>query len=124
MGGFVAGFRRYTEFTGRSRRRDYWGFVLVNALIFAVGATLALTVGRDADASTYTTLGWAIVIALSFYGLVLLVPGIALQFRRYQDIGWNGAWSLLGWIVPLLTFVVACIPGNQGPNRFGPDPKG
>ncbi|WP_062530713.1 DUF805 domain-containing protein [Demequina rhizosphaerae] len=123
MDGFVTAFRRYTDFAGRSRRREYWGFVLVNVAIFAVATALALTVGRDSDAQTYTTLGWVIVIAASFYGLVLLVPGIAIQFRRYQDIGWPGAVSIVGWFLPLLTLIVACIPGNEGPNRYGPDPK-
>ncbi|WP_062519194.1 DUF805 domain-containing protein [Demequina silvatica] len=123
MGGYVAGIKRYTDFTGRSRRSEYWGFVLVNALIFTVVAVLALTAGRDAEAGTYTTFGWVLVIALSFYGLVLLVPAIAIQFRRYQDIGWNGALSIIGWFIPLLTLVVACIPGNEGPNKYGPDPK-
>ena len=42
--------RRYAEFSGRSRRKEYWMFVLLNALI-SVFVGLVFLVGYYADMS-------------------------------------------------------------------------
>ncbi len=114
---------KYAQFSGRSRRLEYWGFVVINAIIVTILAILLATVGMDADAGTYTAIGWVLVAVLVVYGLFVLIPSLALQWRRYQDIGWAGAVSIVGWFVPLLTLIVSFIPGNPGENQYGPDPK-
>ncbi|WNM27294.1 DUF805 domain-containing protein [Demequina capsici] len=74
--------------------------------------------------SSLTAVGVILLAIIAIYGLFVLIPSLALAWRRYQDIGWGGALSIVGWFVPLLTFIVAFIPGNPGPNQFRPDPKG
>ncbi|MDN4477834.1 DUF805 domain-containing protein [Demequina lignilytica] len=115
--------RKYAQFTGRSRRKEFWGFALVNILISVVFSILIGAVGIDRDTNEYTLIGWVLVALIVLYGLFILVPNIALQWRRYQDIGWAGPVSIVGWFVPLLTLIVAFIPGNVGGNDYGPDPK-
>ncbi|MDN4473853.1 DUF805 domain-containing protein [Demequina zhanjiangensis] len=122
MNGYKAALSKYAQFSGRSRRAEFWGFALVNILISIVFSILITLVGVSSD-GTYTTVGWILVAAIVLYGLFILIPNLALQWRRYQDIGWAGAVSIIGWFVPLLTFIVALIPGNAGPNQYGPDPK-
>lgn len=114
---------KYAQFTGRSRRREFWGFALVNILISIVFSILITAIGIDRDTNTYTAIGWVLVILIVLYGLFILIPNIALQWRRYQDIGWAGPISIIGWFIPLLTLIVAFIPGNPGSNQFGEDPK-
>ncbi|MDN4475109.1 DUF805 domain-containing protein [Demequina sp. SYSU T00192] len=123
MGGYTTALKRYAEFSGRSRRAEYWGFVLVNVLISVAFSILLAVAGYDYE--TMEASGFAIVILVVFglYGLAILIPSLALQWRRYQDIGWPGAVSIIGWFVGLLTLVVSFIPGNDGPNQYGPDPK-
>ncbi len=121
MNGYKAAISKYAQFSGRSRRAEFWGFALVNILISVVVSVLMTLVGiKD---STYTAVGWILVVLMVLYGLFILIPNLALQWRRYQDIGWAGAISIIGWFVPLLTFIVALIPGNPGANQYGPDPK-
>ncbi len=122
MGGYTKAFRHYATFDGRTRRADYWQFVLVNLIILLLLNSMAFVWGRASDGG-FTALGAVAVIVTGIYLLVTLLPRIALDWRRFHDIGWPGAVSIIGWFVPLLTLIVACIPGNPGPNQYGPDPK-
>ncbi len=123
MGYYTLAFRRMTDFSGRSRRAEYWMFALINALIAIALSLLLVLAGRDSDGTSITAFGWVIYIVAIVYGIAVLLPAIALQWRRYQDIGWAGALSIVGWFIPLLTFIVALIPGNVGANAYGADPK-
>ena len=38
-------FQRYAEFSGRSRRMEYWSFILMNAVVFLVLASVAIAMG-------------------------------------------------------------------------------
>ncbi|WP_296665621.1 DUF805 domain-containing protein [Demequina sp.] len=120
--GYQTALSKYAQFSGRSRRTEYWGFVLINTIIILALELVAILAGRDADGA-FTVVGWIFIAAIVVYSLFVLIPAIALSWRRYQDIGWAGAVSIVGWIIPLLTFIVAFIPGNPGANQYGPDPK-
>jgi uncharacterized membrane protein YhaH (DUF805 family) len=89
-------------------------FALFNAIIFVVLAILA--------AITRSFFFW---ILYGIYGLAVLIPSIAVAWRRMQDTGRHGLWILLGLIpfvggIILLIFMI--LPGTPGPNEFGPDP--
>jgi uncharacterized membrane protein YhaH (DUF805 family) len=66
-------------------------------------------------------------VLAAIYGLAILLPGLALAFRRLHDTDRTAWWLLIilvpfaGWIVLL---VFACLEGTPGPNKYGPDPKG
>ena len=64
-------------------------------------------------------------ILYGLYGLGVLIPSLAVTWRRMQDTGRNGLWILLGLIpfvggIILLIFMI--LPGTPGPNEFGPEP--
>lgn len=64
-------------------------------------------------------------ILYGLYGLGVLLPSLAVTWRRMQDTGRNGLWILLGLIpfvggIILLIFMI--LPGTPGPNEFGPEP--
>jgi uncharacterized membrane protein YhaH (DUF805 family) len=54
------------------------------------------------------------------------VPGLAVLSRRLHDTGKSFWWVLIG-LIPLLGAIVllvfTCLPGTQGPNQYGSDPK-
>jgi uncharacterized membrane protein YhaH (DUF805 family) len=114
MNWYLAVLKNYVGFSGRARRMEYWMFALFNAIIFVVLAILA--------AITKSYFFW---ILYGLYGLAVLIPTIAVAWRRMQDTGRHGLWILLGLIpfvgsIVLLVFMI--LPGTQGPNEFGPDP--
>jgi uncharacterized membrane protein YhaH (DUF805 family) len=114
MNWYLTVLKNYVGFSGRARRTEYWMFALVNAIIFIVVGILA--------AITRSYFFW---VLLFLYDLGVLLPALAVTWRRMQDTGRNGLWILLGLIpfvggIILLVFMI--LPGTPGTNEFGPDP--
>ena len=66
-------------------------------------------------------------ILYGLYGLGVLLPSLAVTWRRMQDTGRNGLWILLGLIpfvggIILLVFMI--LPGTPGPERVRSRPRG
>ena len=107
--------QKYAVFSGRSRRKEFWMFVLFT---FVVEIVLAII-------GTYNTaLGIGLLSGL-FY-LAILVPSIALNTRRLHDIGKSG-WFQLLFIIPIVGFILWIIwmvrDSDDGVNKYGPSPK-
>ncbi len=116
-------WRKYAEFTGRSRRKEYWMFTLVNIVVALVLELLAFESFTTTRGSATGAL-FAILIAV--YGLAALIPSLAVCARRLHDIGMSGWLMLIGLIPGLggVALIVLCaLDGNPGPNRYGPNPK-
>lgn len=119
--------RRYADFSGRSRRKEYWMFWLLNVLmglfVGLVTLVMALTVRTEDEMMVvvYPVLLLWIVASLAF-----AIPGLAVTIRRLHDTDRSG-WAILYGLIPfiggflLLYFYVQ--DGTEGPNRFGEDPK-
>lgn len=111
-------FRDYRDFSGRSRRKEFWLFVLFNIIVGVVLTILDYMAGLTDGLGDIGPLG-------GIYNLVALIPYIAVLVRRLHDIGWSGWWAV-GMAVPLLNLfvlVLTVLRGQDGPNRFGPDPR-
>src|SRR5438128_1833923 len=123
-------FRRYAEFSGRSRRREFWQFVLFNYVVaFAWGAALGLVLLlltlADAREETMMTISYILIVPYALYSLWVVIPGLAVTVRRLHDLDKSG-WALLFALIPLVGPVLLIIwyatEGTRGANRFGPDP--
>ena len=122
-------YRRYADFKGRSRRKEYWLFVLFQLLVAVVitaifGRTEYVRVGFFASAVTNVAGPGGILLGL--FRLFSFIPGIAVAVRRLHDQDKSG-WLLLLALIPFLgwfaLFVLMCLDGTRGANRFGVDPK-
>ena len=88
--------RNYAQFNGRSRRKEYWYFMLFYyCVVFAFSLLSVLT------------FGW---ILLQLFLMAMLIPSLAVTVRRLHDVGKSGAWILVG-LVPILGWVVMAMPG-------------
>jgi uncharacterized membrane protein YhaH (DUF805 family) len=110
--------RNYVGFRGRARRKEYWMFILVNLVLTGVLSILDKMLGLKiaADEGMLTTI----------YGLLIMLPSWAVQFRRLHDTD-RSAWWLLLVLIPIIGWIVIlifnCQNGTPGENRFGSDPK-
>lgn len=110
---YLEAFKKFAQFEGRSRRKEYWMFLLFN-LIFAV---------------VLAAIGYVInsTILSNIYALIVLVPSLALTVRRLHDVGKSG-WFLFIALIPLVgaiwLIVLYCTNGQPGENKYGPNPKG
>lgn len=126
-------FRRYFDFSGRSRRMEYWMFQLLNVIVIVVLICLILagmpwdTMDDPAPSEEAPgALSSAGIILATLWILATIIPALAVTVRRFHDQDKSGWMFLLnfipvvgGWIV--LFFMV--MPGTFGENSYGPDPK-
>lgn len=122
-------YRRYAEFSGRSRRREYWSFVLFYFLVFVVLNVVfghPQTVTGPGMAAAYSGLTGIPAVIGSLFALGSLIPHLAVAVRRLHDQNRSG-WLILLGLIPILGWfallVLHCLEGTPGPNRYGPDPK-
>ena len=114
------GFQRYVDFSGRSTRAEYWWWGL-----FSVVVSFALFIA-DTLTGNSSTFGWLGGLLETLFTLATIIPSLALSVRRLHDINRTGWWLLLlfvlviGWIVLI---VWAIKRGDEGPNKYGPDPR-
>jgi uncharacterized membrane protein YhaH (DUF805 family) len=140
---------KYSDFSGRAPRAEYWYYVLAIIIAFAVIKIIESIVGIGG-------------MVLGVYGpltillwLATIVPSLAVSIRRLHDTDRSGWWLLLpivayciafalggrdlmsgqitelgiagiflligvvGWIVLFIFYVLSGTPGD---NRYGPNP--
>jgi uncharacterized membrane protein YhaH (DUF805 family) len=116
-------WRKYAEFNGRARRREYWMFALVNMVIIL--AVEAVSFGM-LTATKSSAFGFLLGGLMILYCLAVLIPSLSVAVRRLHDIGMSG-WLLLICLVPgiggLVLLVLFLLDSNPGPNQYGPNPK-
>lgn len=112
----VKPYVRYFDFGGRSRRLEFWswtGFVAVVAGLIGVIATAGY------GASPFQSPAYWLFFVTN------LIPGVSVGVRRLHDTGRSGFWILIS-LLPIIGLVwlavLYLLPGDRGPNRFGPDP--
>ena len=107
-------FTNYANFSGRSRRSEYWFAWLFLWLVSTVFTILGSEKG-----------GFLFALS-SLWSLATLIPGLSLSFRRLHDVGRSGLyllWLLLpivGWIMVIVQYAKDSQPGS---NQYGPNPK-
>ncbi len=88
---YLSAWSRSFDYTGRTRRSDYWWYVLAN---FIVAIILSLLANRI-----------EIITSLYFlYSVAQILPSLALSVRRLRDIGKNWLWIFLP-IIPIVGFI-------------------
>ena len=120
MGWYIEALKKYAVFGGRSRRKEYWYFVLFSVIVSLVLSAIDALLGTFSSSTNVGLLG-------GIYGLAIIVPSIAVSVRRLHDIDRTGWWVLIH-LVPVIGSIVllvfAVLDGTPGENRFGSNPKG
>ena len=104
--------RRYADFSGRSRRMEFWMWQLFKFLVSCVlwilfiamfgSALMSGDPGQMVAAMGSIVLAWGILMVLA---LAILIPDIAVAVRRLHDTNRSGWWILapvapylVGWV--------------------------
>ncbi|AMD97904.1 hypothetical protein AXE83_10225 [Streptococcus sp. oral taxon 431] len=109
-------FKGYVDFTGRSKRSEYWWIWLTNMILlvpFYSAYFKALANPRNETA--LMALG-GIAIIYMIFGLALMLPMLALTVRRLRDAGFH--WALIFVIFipmvgPLALLALLAMPTKQ-----------
>ncbi len=111
-------FRRFAQFRGRSRRKEYWMFILFLTIVYSlfVGVAVAMGVsaatGGPGSSSVLGMMGslGALAIFVGLFWLVTLIPSIAVAVRRLHDTDRSGWWLML-YIGPYVLSLVLNFAG-------------
>jgi uncharacterized membrane protein YhaH (DUF805 family) len=120
MNWYLEVWRKFAEFGGRARRKEYWFFFLFNLI-----ATVVLAVVDSVTGTFSEAIGLGLLSGL--YSLAVLIPYLAVTARRLHDTGRSGWWMLIAFIpiigvIVLVVFLV--LDSTPGHNEYGPNPKG
>lgn len=138
----TAPFQKFAQFSGRSRRTEFWCFALLYVL-----ATAAANYVDTRGGNWHAVVGRFGMIEL-IVSLLLLLPLLSVGTRRLHDIGRSG-WNMLllavpyvGWLftadnrsaelfslggvlVGLVALTLLLVqPGVAGSNSYGASPHG
>ncbi len=130
--------RKYADFKSRSRRKEFWSFILLIIVVSIAAGMIDVMLGLS------TMIGGIYGPVTFLAALVFVIPQFSAGIRRLHDTNRSGWWMLLGFIpvlgslammmtgsssfallslVGLVLIYFLLLDGTRGPNKYGPDPK-
>jgi uncharacterized membrane protein YhaH (DUF805 family) len=88
-------WKKYATFSGRASRSEYWWWVLIAAVVNIVLSALGKIHG----------IGGIFTIIQDLWSLAIIVPTLALVWRRLHDTNRSGLWAL----APVIFAIVGAI---------------
>lgn len=105
--------RRYADFSGRSRRMEFWMWQVFQIIVYVGVLIVAMMLGGSAlmtgDPTAMAAAGGGMILVMLAYGiycLAVFIPTIAVAVRRLHDTNRTG-WWILAPLAPYLLMVVA-----------------
>jgi uncharacterized membrane protein YhaH (DUF805 family) len=106
-------FKKSVVWEGRAPRAEYGWFELAQLLIIVAALIIDQIIGT----------GFIYIIAV----IALILPSIAVLIRRLHDTDRSGWWfwiMILPIIGSIVILVFTLIAGDEGDNKYGPNPYG
>ena len=96
---------RVLDFSGRTRRADYWPYILLLFGIYLVGIVLVATAISRGMGPPVTQMFLLVAI--------LALLAFAATVRRLHDVGWSGRW-MAAYLVMMLAFIAFFLHWRYG----------
>lgn len=87
-------FRQYATFRGRSARQEYVVFTIANFILSAILGLIPVVGG--------------------IFGLIIIIPGIAVAVRRLHDLNKSGWWLLAPYGIMLIGLIGIAATVEEG----------
>lgn len=134
MKSFVLFWKNYVNFTGRSRRSEYWYmmlwhliFILPAFFVFFMGAVF-VGIGDEIDAKVLSMFGVMIliltIIYMLLYSLATFIPNLALSVRRFHDISRTMLFPMIMTVFSIIFYIVLQIIDSYYDSDFTLMPLG
>ncbi len=119
MDWYMMVWKKYAQFSGRSRRKELWMFTLFNILIALVLCVGSIALRENVGGKILMGLYWIYLVAI-------IIPCLAVGARRLHDTGRSGWWwliDLVPFIGPVILLVFWVLDSEPGANKYGSNPK-
>ena len=112
-------FKNYANFKCRARRSEFWYSLL---FVGVVGVVLGLVMPGTPTMLPDGTMIAGVGLLASLWQLAVLVPGLAVVWRRLHDVDKGGPYYFIG-LIPIVGAILLLVQfakeGTPGANRFG-----
>jgi uncharacterized membrane protein YhaH (DUF805 family) len=133
-------FKKYVRFDGRASRSEYWWWFLASGIVFTVLYVLLGLGFATSERQTVST-GYSVTTVMTspsplyliasalvgLFGLAVLLPSLALAWRRLHDANFAGPLYLL-FLVPfvgsIIVLVLLLMPSKPEGQRFDRPDRG
>jgi len=108
---FIGALKKYADFDGRARRKEYWMFILFYLIFYVAFIVADVVLGT--------------MFLSSIFGLAMLVPSLSIGARRLHDTSRSGWWQLIS-LIPLIGGIILIVflaQDSHDANDFGMNPK-
>jgi uncharacterized membrane protein YhaH (DUF805 family) len=125
MNWYFEPWKKFAKFSGRARRKEYWIFTFINAIIWMIlYAVLIAFMGFSMD-SWSGSWGIGSILIFLFY-ILTLIPTYAVMVRRLHDTGHSGWWFFINFVPFIGSFILLVFlfsDSQAGSNKYGDNPK-
>ncbi len=110
-------WRKYATFTGRASRSEFWFAVLVAVVSLFVGGIVLPLPFPLLPETAYRVVSLVWFLVLNGYAIALVVPMLAVTWRRLHDVNSSGGLFFFG-LIPLIGPIMLLInlAGVQDPD--------
>lgn len=99
---YTSFWKRYFDFRGASTRKEYWIPMIINYLILFI-----LSMGMLLTKDVSEVLVNAIITILTLFVVVIVIPSIAIHFRRFHDAGKKDTMLIVYYIFSVISGVMS-----------------
>ena len=128
-------FKKYATFSGRASRSEFWWWYLANAIVgivlgilYAIGFATSERSTVSMSSSTSTSVQSTVTepsalfvisgILFLLWGLAIIIPTLALGWRRLHDANLPGALWIIALFVGIVGIVFGLLPSNPQGARY------
>lgn len=109
---------KYTTFSGRAPRSEYWWFILFSILILPIITAVFSLIGYVFGGAEGMLIAGGIGYGLC--ALMLFLPSLSVMVRRLHDTNHSGWWYFIN-LIPFgsIYFLILMLTDSDDENQYG-----
>lgn len=99
---YTSFWKRYFDFKGTSTRKEYWIPMIINYLILFI-LLMGIFLTKDVSEVLFNTM----IPILALFAVVIVIPSIAIHFRRFHDAGRKDTMLIVYYIFSVISGIMS-----------------
>lgn len=99
---YTSFWKRYFDFKGTSTRKEYWIPMIINYLILFI-LLMGIFLIKDVSEVLFNTM----IPILTLFAVVIVIPSIAIHFRRFHDAGRKDTMLIVYYIFSIISGIMS-----------------